>query len=108
MLEVFLGKDPKSVFPILIAALPPALSNDLQDGDFGDFIYAGFGEYVARHGCTEHDLDMSLDTLEVITQRFSMEFAIRPFFRTFPVETLCRSEKWARSDHYHVRRLASE
>jgi 3-methyladenine DNA glycosylase AlkC len=46
--------------------------------------------------------------LEILTKRFSMEFAIRPFFQTFPSETLKQMEIWSTSDNYHVRRFASE
>jgi len=46
--------------------------------------------------------------LYAATQRFSMEFYIRPFLNRWPDETWARLEVWAEDDNYHVRRLVSE
>lgn len=93
--------------PVLLRALPPPLDPSLKDGDFGDFIFAPLGDYVARRGLEDHR-DLSLDLLEEITQRFSMEWAIRPFLNRWPAEVLARMEGWAGHSSYHVRRLVSE
>lgn len=93
--------------PVLLRALPPPLDPSLKDDDFGDFIFAPLGDYVARHGLEDHR-DLSLDLLEEITQRFSMEWAIRPFLNRWPAEVLARMERWAGHSSYHVRRLVSE
>ena len=89
------------------AALPPPLDPTRGDGDFGQFIHAPLGVYVETHGIDDH-LDLSLDLLEEITQRFSMEYSIRAFLNRWPDATLARMERWARHPHYHVRRLVSE
>ncbi len=93
---------------ILLQSLPEPCNPDLNDNDFGDFIYAAHGDFVAQYGCSIDFLDVSLDALEQITMRFSVEYAIRNFINAFPQETLKRIEQWSKHPHYHVRRLASE
>ncbi|MEM7441510.1 MAG: hypothetical protein AAF393_18145, partial [Pseudomonadota bacterium] len=90
------------------AALPPALDPTKTDDDFGDFILAPLGDYVATHGLDEANVSRALTALHQITQRFSMEFAIRFFLRDWPEETGKTLEVWAQDTNYHVRRLASE
>ena len=85
----------------LEAALPPALDPTLQ------FIHALPGILAVRHGLADHR-DRALDLLYAATQRFSMEFYIRPFLNRWPDETLARMAGWAADDNYHVRRLVSE
>ena len=65
-----------------------------------------FGEYVARHGL-EHP-EMALQTLHAITQRFTAEFAIRPFIVTHPALCFATLTKWSDDPSAHVRRLVSE
>ncbi|MDX8349575.1 hypothetical protein SLH49_16445 [Cognatiyoonia sp. IB215446] len=89
------------------AALPPPLDPTLTDDDFGHFIYAPLGVYVENHGLEDH-LELSLMTLEAVTQRFSMEFSIRAFLNRWQDETLERMQDWVHHEHYHVRRLVSE
>ncbi len=91
----------------LEAAMPPALSSDKSDDDFGRFIHAVPGILAVRHGLEDHP-DRALDLLETATQRFSMEFYIRPFLNRWPDKTLARLERWVDHEHYHVRRLVSE
>jgi len=91
----------------LEAAMPPPLDPTLTDDDFGRFIHAVPGIIAVRHGL-EGDRDRALDLLHEATQRFSMEFYIRPFLNRWPEETLARLSLWAGSDNYHVRRLVSE
>ncbi|WP_197517507.1 DNA alkylation repair protein [Microbacterium karelineae] len=93
---------------ILVDALPAPADPGLGDGDFGDFIYAPYGEFVAAYGCDEQHLGRSLEALRQITTRFSAEYAIRPFLNRFPDETYRVLEEWSRDEHYHVRRLCSE
>ena len=92
---------------ILRAALPEPLDPAKTDDDFGDFIFAPLGEFVAAKGL-EHHPDLSLDLIEDITQRFSMEWAIRPFLNRWPDPVLERMDDWAGHSNYHVRRLVSE
>lgn len=95
------------VAPVLLRALPPPLDPTLKDDDFGDFIFAPLGEFVvSRAG--EGDPDLVLDLLEELTQRFSMEWAIRPVLNRWPDLVLQRLQVWATHPSYHVRRLVSE
>lgn len=94
------------VAPVILAALPPPLDPNLSDDDFGDFIFAPLGEWVAEVGIDHPDL--ALDVLAELTQRFSMEWAIRPFLNRHPQVVLDRMAAWASHNSYHVRRLVSE
>jgi 3-methyladenine DNA glycosylase AlkC len=107
-LKKYLPADFKRAVAILVKALPAPNNPGLSDGDFGDFIYAPFSEYIARNGCTKKYLQLSLDTLYEITQRFSAEDAIRYFINAFPSATLKVLLRWTKDGHYHVRRLCSE
>ncbi len=107
-LEQFLDTDFRKASEHLIASLPPPLDPTRRDGDFGDFIFAPYGEYIVRRGLSRNHLKRSLKTLREITQRFSMEDAIRAFINEFPDETLAQLEKWSTDSNYHVRRLVSE
>ena len=91
----------------LEAAMPAGLDPELRDDDFGQFIHAVPGILAVRHGLEDHR-DRALDLIHAGTQRFSMEFYIRPFLNRWPEETLARLALWARDDNYHVRRLVSE
>lgn len=91
----------------LEAAMPPPLDPSLKDGDFGRFIHAVPGILAVRHGLDGHR-DRALDLLHAATQRFSMEFYVRPFVNRWPDETLARLDAWCEDENYHVRRLVSE
>lgn len=93
---------------ILLNSLPPPNNPDLSDNDFGDFIYASFGDFVAKNGCNQKFLTISLNALYRITQSFSAEDAIRYFINSFPEKTLKALELWSEDTNYHVRRLCSE
>ncbi len=66
----------------------------------------GTGEWVARNGLGEPA--RALDCLHAITQRFTAEFAIRPFIDQRPEAVWPVLQRWARDPSAHVRRLASE
>ena len=108
VLDTYLPDDFPSACEAILKALPPPLDPSLSDDDFGHFIYAPLGVYVETHGLENH-LQLSLDMLAAITQRFSMEFSIRAFLNRWPDETLARmQDDWLGHNHYHVRRLVSE
>lgn len=98
-------------FPVMAdaleAAMPPILDIAKTDDDFGQFIHAVPGILAVRHGLDAHR-ERALDLLHAATQRFSMEFYIRPFLQRWPEETLARLEQWTDDPNYHVRRLVSE
>ncbi len=108
--EVLAGHLPDALpeaAPVILRALPAPLDPSKSDDDFGDFIFAPLGDLVAAKAVADHP-ELGLDLLEEITQRFSMEWAIRPFLNHWPELTLARMEGWAAHGSYHVRRLVSE
>ncbi len=107
-LDKHLPGDFRQAVDLIVVSLPAPCDPTLTDGDFGDFIYAPYGEYVARHGCVPRYLRPSFAAIRTLTTRFSGEFAIRPFVDTFPSETLDTLTEWTGDSHYHVRRLCSE
>lgn len=107
-LFVYLPREYEQALTVILAALPPPLTNDKRDDDFGDFIYAPYSYYVAAYGCTQEHFTASLAALAEITKRFSAEAALRDFINLFPNETLSVVSQFAKSSEYHVRRLASE
>ena len=50
----------------------------------------------------------AINAIEEITKRNTGEYAIRPFIRMYPADTLQRMTLWAKSENFHLRRLASE
>ena len=98
-------------FPIMAAqleaAMPAPLDAGKSDDDFGHFIHAVPGILAVRHGLEDHR-SRALHLLHAATQRFSMEFYIRPFLSRWPDETLTTLKDWSVDPHYHVRRLVSE
>lgn len=106
-LEPFLARDFPTMADQLEAAMPARLNPALRDDDFGRFIHAVPGVLAVRHGLEAH-CSRALELLYAATQRFSMEFYIRPFLNRWPDETLAQLALWARDDNYHVRRLVSE
>ncbi len=107
-LREMLPDDYRSSIKILLASLPEELDPNKTDDDFGDFIFAPYSYYVASYGCVQKELSFSLNSLEEMTKRFSVEFAIRSFLIKFPEQTLKKINRWATHKNYHVRRLASE
>jgi 3-methyladenine DNA glycosylase AlkC len=105
-LETHLDDDFDLACAQIVASLPPPLDPSRSDDDFGDFIIAPFGDFVANNGLTHYETAMS--TLLELTKRFSMEGAVRPFIDARPDETLEIFSEWAEDGNYHVRRLVSE
>lgn len=106
-LEGQLAADFPTMADQLQAAMPAPLDPALKDDDFGHFIHGIPGILAVRHGLEAHR-ERALDLLYHATQRFSMEFYIRPFLNRWPTQTLARLEGWALDENYHVRRLVSE
>ena len=65
-----------------------------------------FPDYVELFG--QEDLELSLEALAFFTTYASSEFAIRPFIAQHQDSVLNRMLKWADSENFHLRRLASE
>lgn len=108
VLEDYLPADFRIAAKQIQRSLPPPLDPTRRDDDFGDFIIAPLGRYVVRNGLDQKHLSLSLQTLHALTQRFSMEDAIRAFINEYPDQTWKQLEKWSVDKNYHVRRLVSE
>ena len=106
-LERFLPREFSEAEKAIRASLPAPLAPDLKDNDFGHFIYAPIGVFVEKHGVKAH-FERSLSLLVALTQRFSMEFSLRAFLNADQAASLSHIHRWAESENYHVRRLASE
>ena len=76
-LERYLDDDFRVAAKQIVAALPQPLDPTGTDDDFGDFIFAPLDEFEVRNGLSKKHARISLKTLKEITQRFSMEDAIR-------------------------------
>jgi len=95
--------------------VPPQPQNDPDDQTGGQpsdmdglsgWALWGVGTYVARHGL-EHP-ERALATLHGLTQRFTAEFAIRPFILKHPERVWPVLARWVDDPSAHVRRLVSE
>ena len=108
VLATHLPEDFEQAAGVIASALPPPLDPSLSDDDFGEFVIAPLGDYVARWGLDPADYETSVALLKELTMRCSMEGYIRPFLTEYPDETLSRLTLWADDPNYHVRRLVSE
>lgn len=106
VLVVYLPADFDAAVAVILRALPPELDPLKTDDDFGDFIFAPFGEYVSSHGL-DH-FDRSMDAICALTKRFSMEFTLRHFLNAHEPQVMAILVDWAVDENYHLRRLVSE
>jgi len=103
-LRAHLAPDYPAAIAHILDALPPAL--DGADGVTESFELWPFCQYVESYGL-EH-LELSLTAMHALTQRFSCEFAVRPFLLRYPEPVLERLTTWSTDPSTHVRRLVSE
>jgi len=97
---------------VVEAALgPPGIDEDLgalrssENGLAGWAVWP-LAEYVAQHGLDRPQ--RALQALRELTQRFTAEWAIRPFIERHPGLAYAELAAWTRDPNLHVRRLASE
>lgn len=102
-IEAGLPVDPPELFGILTDAL--AVDDDDTQGLRG-FLVWPLTEIIARRGLGH--LPESMAALAAMTNRFTGEFAIRPFLREHPELTLKQLHAWCDHPDEHVRRLVSE
>lgn len=118
-LHASLPDDFDEAVEILLASLKPVaapLAHHDPDKELGalktdgsgvaGWVLWSYGEYVARHG--QQHPQRALAALHAFTQRFTSEFAIRPFIVEHPELVFATLHQWARDPSAHVRRLASE
>lgn len=111
-LEAMLPADFDLACRVLEAALAPAWPDDrlgsddpCRDGLEGWALWP-VGEFVARRG--QGHVERALQALHALTQRFTAEFAIRPFIVQSPQAVFRTLNRWTCDPSAHVRRLVSE
>ncbi|MBX2885032.1 MAG: hypothetical protein KTR32_34060 [Granulosicoccus sp.] len=103
-LHAVLPEDTPQALDILIHSLPPVLPD--CDSTTDGWLQWPLGQFIADHG-TDH-LNESMAAMEELTQRFSAEFAIRPFVELYPDAVFERLMKLTQHPSPHVRRWCSE
>ncbi len=102
-LEKGLPENPPELFEILVKTLA---ADETSKTGLRGFLVWPLTEIVARRGL-EH-FPESMAALAEMTQRFTGEFAIRPFFRHDLALCLAQFHAWCDHPSEHVRRLVSE
>jgi 3-methyladenine DNA glycosylase AlkC len=111
-LEATLPADFDVAAALIEAALaPPVEGEQMANLAVGEQGLAGWilwpvGEYIARCGLASPE--RALAALHAITQRFTAEFAIRPFIVAHPALVFATLKTWTTDPSPHVRRLVSE
>ncbi|MBK9708645.1 MAG: DNA alkylation repair protein [Acidobacteria bacterium] len=104
-LHNFLPKKYEDSIKILTSIL--GRENPNQTGMFTEFYWImPIGKYVELYGLDS--FIPSMNAIEEITKRNTGEYAIRPFLRKYPEESIKQLKLWAKSNSFHLRRLASE
>lgn len=104
-LHRYLPDDYQESVALLIQILGP--ENEEETGMFSRFYWVmPIAKYVEKYGLNH--FSTSMEAIEEITKRNTGEYAIRPFIRKYPDQTLQQMKMWAISENFHLRRLASE
>lgn len=110
-LEATLPDDFDRAAGVIEAALAPPATDDrlaftTTDAGLAGWIGWPLGEFIARRGQAEPE--RALRALRELTQRFTSEFAVRPFLVNHFDSTLARLLAWSADPSPHVRRWTSE
>ncbi len=104
-LQKYLPQNYAEALTILMKILGP--ENSEETGMFKNFYWLmPVGKFVEKYGLDNFAL--SIKAIAEITKRNTGEYAIRPYARKFPSQTISVCTKWAQSKNFHLRRLASE
>lgn len=82
------------------------LLKSLKQDTLSGFDLWPYTEFVQTYGLDS--FDESTRALHELTQKFTAEFAIRPFLVQDPKKTYALLLKWSKDKNVHVRRLSSE
>ncbi len=104
-LRAHLPPDYAKAVVILMDSLDQPHGRD-RSQSLASFIYLPHTVFVSEYGLAH--FDESMQALHALTQRFTGEFAIRPFLEQHPEATLRQLRVWATGSSVHVRRLVSE
>ena len=104
-LHMCLPNDYKKSVKILVNIMGD--ENPKETGMFTDFYWLmPVGKFIEKYGLDYFDISMK--AIEELTKRNTGEYAIRPYVRKYPTKTVRQMKIWARSENFHLRRLASE
>lgn len=104
-LKTHLPDNYKKAIAILINIM--GQENQKETGMFKEFYWLmPVGKFIEKYGL--EDFSTSINAIEELTKRNTGEYAIRPFIKQYPSQTLKQMKQWAKSDNFHLRRLASE
>ena len=104
-LRQFLPDNYPDAVEILIQILGE--ENPNETGMFKEFYWImPAGKFIEKFGL--EDFTISIKAIEEITKRNTGEYAIRPYIRKYPQKTIKIMQKWAKSENFHLRRLAAE
>lgn len=104
-LHQYLPENYPASVDILLQILGP--ENPEETGMFTEFYWLmPVAKFVEKYGLDHFDI--SIHAIGEITKRNTGEYAIRPFIQKYPQKTLRVMEQWAKSENFHLRRLASE
>lgn len=82
------------------------LFQSIKEGSLSGFDLWPYSDFIQTYGLNEPEL--SLQYLRELTPLFTSEFAVRPYLRLYPSETLAYLKDCAEDSNVHVRRWASE
>lgn len=102
-LRTGLPNDIEEALAILTKSLPDKIGGEpITNG----FLLWPFGQFVADYGVDSFDASMA--HMVELTQRFTSEFAVRPFLDRYPERTFERFYALTKHESEHVRRWCSE
>lgn len=110
-LEATLPDDFDRAAGIIERALAPPATDDrlgfaTSEAGLAGWIGWPLGEFIARRGQAQPE--RGLLALRELTQRFTSEFAVRPFLINHFALTIARLQAWGSDPNPHVRRWTSE
>jgi 3-methyladenine DNA glycosylase AlkC len=104
-LKIYLPNEFEKAVSILLASLDSPIEHD-ENNSIASFLFMPHTMYVTENGIDYFDISMQAHYQ--LTQRFTSEFAVRPFIERYPERCLALLSVWANDENYHVRRLVSE
>lgn len=105
VLREFLPHDYVKALAVLMQILGP--ENPYETGMFTNYYWLmPVGKFIEKYGL--NDFDVSMQAIAEVTKRNTGEYAVRPYIRKDPEQALDYLREWAKSDNFHLRRLASE
>lgn len=105
LLKKYLPEKYTESLKILIKILGP--ENKEETGMFKNFYWlTPVGKFIEKYGL--NNFDASIKAIGELTKRNTGEYAIRPFAHKEPNKVVEICKKWAKSENFHLRRLASE